>query len=445
VETHLLLESDIIERAEGVRLVLGAARKDSRNPLFGEDKPWEPRFDNLYPNVIFDEADGVYKLWYNPFIIDERVTNTPAEDRRSLAYVKAVGRRETGLCYATSRDGIAWEKPELGLVEFDGSERNNLVMRRIHGPGVFVDMRDPDAARRYKMLGVDENTKSMAVGFSPDGLHWPPLIQCPAIDAAGDTHNNALWDESAGRYAGITRLWIDRQRIVGRTESADFVNWTKAEEVLRGDPENQTYAMPVFRYAGVFLGLVMILHADQTVDCELAWSRDTRNWERVCPGTPLIPRGEKGAHDYGCIYAAAYPIARDDDIRLYYLGSDDTHISWRKGFFCLAHLRPDGFACMRAARPGELGVLVTRPLTFDGGALEVNVDASEGECVIELLDGDERPIPGFLQAEARPLRGIDGAALRATWKGKRDLSSLAGRAVRVKFHLRDACLYAFRL
>ena len=441
---HLLLESDIVERADGVRLVLGTVRKDAHNPLFGEDKPWEPRFDNLYPNVLFDETDGLYKLWYNPFIIDGRVTDMPVELRKSMTYVQAKGRRESGLCYATSTDGIVWDKPELGLVEFDGSKHNNLVMRMIHGPGVFVDPRDPDPARRYKLFGVDENTKSMAVSFSPDGLHWSAPTQCPRIEAAGDTHNNALWDEGSGTYVGITRLWIDRERVVGRTESADYLTWTKAEEVLRGDPGNQTYAMPVFRYAGVFLGLLMILRADQTVDCELAWSRDTRKWERVCPGQPLIPRGPTGAYDYGCIFAAGYPIVCGDDIRLYYLGNDDTHHAWRKGYFCLAHLRLDGFAGMRTEQPDQPGAIVTKPLKLDGSDLEVNVDASGGECAIEILDENEKPVPGFSQADAQPLRNCDGVRLRVTWKGGADLSSLSGRTVSVRFHLRNACLYAFR-
>ena len=30
-------------------------------------------------------------------------------------------------CYAESRDGIRWTKPDLGLVEFQGSTRNNIV------------------------------------------------------------------------------------------------------------------------------------------------------------------------------------------------------------------------------------------------------------------------------------------------------------------------------
>jgi hypothetical protein len=32
-------------------------------------------------------------------------------------------------CYAESRDGIRWTKPELGLVEFKGSSQNNIVWK----------------------------------------------------------------------------------------------------------------------------------------------------------------------------------------------------------------------------------------------------------------------------------------------------------------------------
>jgi len=30
-------------------------------------------------------------------------------------------------CYATSKDGVTWVKPKLGLVEFNGSKDNNII------------------------------------------------------------------------------------------------------------------------------------------------------------------------------------------------------------------------------------------------------------------------------------------------------------------------------
>ncbi len=184
----------------------------------------------------------------------------------------------------------------------------------------------------------------------------------------------------------------------------------------------------------------MILRADDPVDCELAWSRDARNWQRVCPGEPFIPRGPKGTYDYGCIFAAAYPIVQGDDIRVYYLGNDDTHHAWRGGYLCLAHLPLDRFAGMRADgdRPA---IIETVPLTIDAPTLELNLDASQGECAVEILDENADPIPGFTQSDAVPHRNCDGLRLPATWRNA-NLSQLRGRPIRLRFHLRNAALYA---
>jgi hypothetical protein len=38
-----------------VEIVLGKIAKHPANPLFGEDKPWEQRFDNFYGSIIYDE------------------------------------------------------------------------------------------------------------------------------------------------------------------------------------------------------------------------------------------------------------------------------------------------------------------------------------------------------------------------------------------------------
>ena len=106
---HLVLDSRIIDETVNAKLTVGEVSKHPQNPLFAEDKPWEPRYDNMYANVIYDKDDEIYKCWYNPFIIDERVTSTPPEKRSpdSLDYsdIKP-DQREMGLCYAVSTDGI---------------------------------------------------------------------------------------------------------------------------------------------------------------------------------------------------------------------------------------------------------------------------------------------------------------------------------------------------
>ena len=143
---YVALDSRFIAHADHVRLALGQVRKEARGALFVEDQPWEVRFDNLYANVIFDEEEKLYRCWYNPFVIDNVTSSTSPDRRLGVAY--RPGKREMGVCYAISRDGLAWEKSELGLVELDGSMANNLVMRGVHGVGVTIDRHDPDAGRR---------------------------------------------------------------------------------------------------------------------------------------------------------------------------------------------------------------------------------------------------------------------------------------------------------
>ena len=149
------------------KLVLGTVQKYPGNPLFEEDKPWEQRFDNLYANVIYDVEEDIYKIWYSPFIIDDSAKGMTLEQRKEKKY-RPPWTREMAIAYATSVDGITWVKPELGLVEFEGSTANNILWRGIgpplkseskdkdelwggpHGNGIFKDLRERDPNRRYK-------------------------------------------------------------------------------------------------------------------------------------------------------------------------------------------------------------------------------------------------------------------------------------------------------
>jgi hypothetical protein len=434
---HLFLDGRIIERAENAILHAGKARKDPGNPLFGEEKPWEARFDNLYANVVREPHTGLYRCWYSPFIVDEAVRTIARAERIRKPY-RAM-KREMGVCYAESGDGLKWSKPSLGLVDFEGSRGNNLVCRGPHGAGVFRDARERDPARRYKMFFQD---KTISGACSPDGIHWADPVPFTSIGAVGDTHNNAIWAGTLSRYAGITRMWdrATKQRLVGRTESQDFLHWTKAEEVLRADtktPESQTYAMPIFEYAGLYLGLLMMFHVpSDTVACELAWSADTVRWERVDPGNALIPLGAAGACDSGCVYAAATPVVLDNEIRLYYGASNGPHTGWRDGFFCLAHLRPDGFAAMEPRTAHDAAAVITKPLEVTGDNLRVNVDAAGGEVRVGVA-GEER-----LSIErCAPVRG-DHIDAECRWPGA-NLKRLRGKRVQLVFALRSARAYSF--
>jgi hypothetical protein len=455
-DRYLLLDSRIVASTENAELVLGTVQKYEGNPLFEEDKPWEKRFDNLYANVIYDEDEQIYKCWYSPFVVDESAKGMTLQERKEKKY-RPPWTREMAICYATSKDGITWVKPELGIVEFEGSTANNILWRGIgppgkdkdelwggpHGNGVFKDLRERDPNRRYKAV-----TKfgQLSVAFSPDGIHWSPPIRCPEADSAGDTHNNALWAPTLGKYVWITRKWGETSsgrwvRQVARTSSADFVNWEKAEIVLEGLDENhQTYAMPVFYHGGVYLGLVAIHDQDaDRVWTELTWSPDTKSWHRVLPGTPLIPNSDvEGEYDWGCVYPAAYPVFLEDEIRLYYGASDGLHTSWRNGFLSMATLRPDGFAGYTVSDVAEPATITTAPIAPADGALRITADVErEGYVKVSVLDEHNE-----LLAESESLTGSLSDE-KVQWPDGFSIDEPEYTSIRIQIEIQDAKVYSF--
>jgi hypothetical protein len=346
-----------------------------------------------------------------------------------------------GICYAVSRDGIRWEKPNLGLVEFRGNKENNIVWRGPHGAGIFKDLRDPDPKRRYKMFFKG---RKISVAFSGDGLHWGKAIECPEANVRGDTHNNAFWAPTLGEYVGITRTWArPRGRQVARTSSKDFLKWSKAKVVLEGlENHLQTYAMPVFYYAGVYIGLPAIYNSDaDRTHTELAWSPDTITWHRIDAGSPLIANSPgKGEYDWGCVYTAAYPVFLKDEIRLYYGGCDDKHFGWRNGYFCLATLRPDGFAGYEQIAGGsnKTGSITTRPVSVVADSLCISADvAPSGYVKVTALDEDNNKL-----AEGELItKTVTDAPIQ--WKDGFSLKKLKGKEIKLKFELRESKLYSF--
>lgn len=431
---HLVLDRRVLDRVDGLRLVMGRVEKDSHNPLFQADKPWENALNNLYPNLLYDAEEKCFKLWYKCVLTDKDVI-------AKMMPPATVHDQGWFLLYATSKDGIAWEKPELGLFGFDGSKRNNAVCRDCPNAGVFKDPHDAEPKRRYKMV-YDVGYGKVRVRFSPDGIHWSEPVTPKGLGQTGDTHNNAFWDAARGKYVLVTRLFLG-ERLVYRSESDDFLDWQEPRLAVRSSPEEgkrrQAYCMPAFAYANGYLGFVMMYNAgtDRTVDCELAWSPDTVKWERVLPGTPLIPRGPPGSCDAGCIYAqAGPPVVRDGRMWIYYGGSTAVHRGWKRHCLpCLARLRVDGFAGYEPVEPGRPGTLVTQPMTV-GGPLRVSADAAGGSLRAEVLD-----TPGYGLADCQPITA-DVTDAAVAWKGGRDMSALAGKKVRLKFELTGAKLYA---
>lgn len=471
---HLMLDRRLLnpQAMENLRLETARPVKDQEhNPLLVQDRPWEVRIDNGYPNVLYDSAAGIYRCYYTLFIEDED-TQAYAQERAGEGskqdgtgqiprdYVPRPD-RVPGLAYAESRDGVHWEKPCLNRVEWHGSSANNLIFAFAHGTGVMIDDRETDPGRRYKMVTkMDQPGREayMAVSFSPDGINWGKPIPWPEHNPPADSHNLPFWDEREKCYMLLSRIWKDGIRITTLSKSADFIRWSRPEETLRGIGfENQIYAMPAFVWGDLYLGLASMIHeGDRTaadfdqVDLELTWAADPGRFDFVAAGQKLIPRGRgqypDGEFDCGCIFASPPVTTPEGALWIYYMGGNGRHTNFRETSLARARWEPDKFAALRPRRADEDSVLATCRMRVEGGCLEVLADpvetGKEWKLEAEICPfWNVRPFDGFSYEESRTEQQENGWTAIRFGKG---FESLAGQKASVKLRFRNLKLWALR-
>jgi len=183
-----------------------------------------------------------------------------------------------------------------------------------------------------------------------------------------------------------------------------------------------------------------------TLDVQLVTSRDGIHWNRTPGRKPFIRLGPAGTFWSKTVWPDGNVHRVGDELWLFFAGLDVSHgeqtIVKSNGARGRATLRLDGFIWAEAAYTG--GELVTRALIFEGRRLGLNVDTSAGGMLqVEMLDEQGGPIEGFAQADCDVING-NYVGIPVTWTGSPDVRRLAGRAVRLRFVMRDARLYSFQ-
>jgi hypothetical protein len=407
------------------------------SPVLQPDRPWEPKHAFVYSDgVWYDPSDSLFKMWY--------LAGPPS-----------------ATCYATSTDGIRWDKPRLDAVK---PGTNIVQVGRRDSSTVWLDQEETDPARRFKMFrsGPGSSTVKGAYGlatfFSPDGVHWTerPMLTGSCGDRSTVFYNpfRKVWVYSLRHGWGqprSRRYWERADVVSGPMWSAidEPSYWTGADALdpPRDDLKTpcQLYNLDGIAYESLILGLFTIWHGqpakqpgrDKPNEVTLGFSRDGWSWSRP-DRRPFCPVSESPeAWNYGNVQSAGGGCLVVGD-RLYF------YVSGRRlgrGTTGLAVLRRDGFASM-GAPAGASGVLTTRPVEFSGKHLFVNVDAPRGELTAEVLDEHGNAVGPYSRANCRPVRG-DTTRQAVRWDGAPDLSPLAGKPVRFRFHLRDGKFYAF--
>lgn len=356
---QLFIDGTFLASSNNVELVTHQPRKTGERNI-DTDRPWERGGLGPYSCVLKD--GDTYLMWYHA--MDSKLWDS--------------GHTNGSICYATSKDGITWTKPNLGLIEYAGSKENNIVLG--HGAGgitlgqdgmmVFVDPNAP-AAERFRMVsrfGNDnlEGIHSINLFSSGDGIHWKLTHQAVLSyrpEARGhhlDSQNVMFWDESKKKYAAYVRRNIkDAQpqgRGIARGESGRLGDFPMVQDmpfVLKPNEPDPThggasvvdyYNSAAMRYPwadnAYFIFPQAYYHYTRSLqefskglpinagslDTHFAASRDGLNFQRF-DRRPFVPLGMKGEFDcystrliYGLV-----PDLAGREMYMYYRGSDWLH------------------------------------------------------------------------------------------------------------------------
>ena len=459
---QLFVDQVLVHSTQNVAFTLHPAVKHPDNPLIVSDRPEDGWRLALCGSTIYDEEEGLYKMWY-------------------------LG--GNGTLHATSHDGIAWSKHEAFWESYMFAS-------------VIKDGEASEPSTRYKIIAWSPNTPGVLTpgyerpvrsgyntSVSPDGRQIARISEQP-ICPYGDVITG-YYDRQRQRYVAFPKtMTVTRgfnRRCFSVITSEDFLHWSEPRLVLVPDlrddagslarleearplldvPDDSAhmrtefYGLGVYQHESCVLAFPWMLtinnrgrygNHEGPGEIQLAVSRDLEHWERPFR-TPCVPRGDPGDWDSGFFWTPNEAIRVGNEIWLYYAASNYTHgapVTYSRApdkchrerlvkytaSIGLAVWELDRFVSVDG--PDEGGTLTTVPLRSAGTRLELNARTrSGGSITVEVLDPTGRVL-----ARSGPVVG-DDLCHRVQWPDGTNLVDLAERPVCLRLHIRRAELYSF--
>lgn len=431
------------------------------NPVLAPDKAWETTFEGapyaapFSDGIWYDEAEGKFKMWY--------LAGAGSMHKHPQSFYT---------CYAESADGKTWTKPDLGIVPgtniVDTCDRDAAT--------VWFDKTSTDPEKRFKLFNVEKHRGGWKIilKYSKDGLHWSEGVA--QSGPVGD-RTTAFYNPFTGKWALSLRQGAKADgRSRGYLEHADpemavslahslakgikdrnIVLWFTPSDKELVHPEfpdvrPAIYNFDAMPYESIMLGFYAMWKGPENNVCAklgiqkrnelgMGYSRDGFHFYRPTYEPVMGVNETEGAWNWGNMQSViGTPLIVGDSLYLYSSGRKKNNIMW-DGFTStgLATLRRDGFVSMRTG--STEGFLTTEKLTFDGRHLFVNAEAES--LAVELLDAEGQVIPGFSKADCNPLSRLNATKQKVTWQSGKDIASVAGQPLRIKFYLTGGDLYAF--
>jgi hypothetical protein len=447
----------------GIKLIAQPAERGK--PILHRERPWEQMGIS---GIALIHDSGRYRLWGGA---------QQSKDKRFS-------------CYFESTDGVNWERPDLGIVDYEGSKHNNLYVNP--GQYVFIDPSAPEA-ERYKavwaartdpaIIAKYRETRpisrfaeeedpgrfhSIRAAVSPDGFHWTELTEPISVEIS-DTQIIAYYDPDMKKYVMFTRgqLLGPRaagepkptgrmhdfvgRRSIGRSESTDFRKFPLSDVIIEPGadmgPADVYYTNCKTTIPGApdhHLLFPVVYHQDNdTFSIDVFSSSDSKTWTKL-PGSPVLDTNTFGQWDGGCVMAFPNLIElRNGSFALPYTGFVYPHKyprgAW--GYDVGLAIWPKGrLIALEAADEGEFTTVAFIP---PGKNLLVNaLTKRAGFISIEVRDLDGNIVPGRSMDEATPIIG-DQFRTPARWTHSTDLGVKEREPVMLRVRLKQAKLFGF--
>jgi len=477
--TELFLDDELIEMTAGVTRRIHQPTKHRLNPVLRPEHWWEG--DCIMPlATLYDPEEKLFKTWYRTGPLGK-----PEEADGHASFT----------AYATSPDGVHWEKPMLGAVELAERRDHNVVLLsaglnphpryRAQGKKLFIRSvilhpNPRDESEKYVCMFFDQSNPGAYLGYSADGIHWrreaEPFWRT-LVDAAGwgdDTLMSLIYDSFKRRWVMYRRVnpqeserlvaqpgdedWPapDRgMRVMGYADSPDLEHWENHRIIMIPDADDpadiEFYGLTCYNYAQVYVGYLWVYHMapeNETIDVQLVTSRDGVEFTRCCRREVFIPNGPPDYYDHEITVGdQPEPIILNDQVYLFYQACNYKHTapdsqrpdSLISGALCT--FTRDRFVSLETGGPPPCRV-VTKPLVIEHPRLFLNAATwGDGAIEVEVLARDWRAIEGFTAEDANAIRG-NALNHPVRWRGNDDLGGLVGQEVRLKFNMHDARLHA---
>ena len=449
---QLFVDDFLIEESSLAR-TFHRAEYHAGNPILAPETPWELRDEyadrtRTRPNptampfsdcVFYDDRDRLFKMWY-------------------------MAGYNMNTCYATSRDGVSWERPKLDIVK----GTNILVSGLRDSNTVWLDHENLDRLGRYKMASYNGSDKAMLLYAADDGIHWKRLGQS---GTPGD-RTTFFWNPFRKVWVYSIRDDVDgkeRRRRYFETPKFDAAGWQYrqpslwigADKLDRRRTEFNTppelYNLDCVAYESLLIGLFTIWHGEQKErekpnDICVGYSRDGFHWSRPDRQAFIGVSEKPGDWNWANVQSAGGCCLVVGDRLYFYVSGRQGEPGTNRPGRCstgLATLRRDGFASLtddrRTPQPVRLGTvsksITTRPVRFSGSHMFVNADVA-GSLKVEVLTREGKPLPQYSGANVIPVGGNSTRAA-VTWRDRPLLKELAGEPVRFRFTLDRGRLFAF--